>query len=109
MIVPDALSRMFGNTQIEQEYKNSPATGYPEEEGEEPSDKLSIKIIGSVSETCDAKECKSPKDKVINWIQCYSCQKWLHIVCVSMKKKAADNRVLHMSSMLRKYREPRSQ
>ena len=66
MTVPDALSRMFGNTQIEQEYKDSPEIGYPEEEEKEPSDKFSIKIIGSVSETFDAKECKSPKDKVIN-------------------------------------------
>ena len=66
MIVPDALSRMFGNSRIEQEYKDSPKIGYPEEEEEEPSDKFSIKNIGSVSESCDAKECKSPKGEVIN-------------------------------------------
>ena len=30
------------------------------------------------------------KGKVINWIQCDSCQKWMHMVCVGMKKKVAD-------------------
>ena len=66
MTILDALSRMLGNSQIEQEYKDSPEIGYPEKEEEESSDKLLMKIIGSVSETFDAKECKSPKDKVIN-------------------------------------------
>ena len=84
------ISRMFEGTQIEQEGKDSPEIDYLEEEEEETSEKFPIKIIGSVSETCDAKECKSPKDKVINWIQCDSCQKWLHMVCVGMQKKVAD-------------------
>ena len=91
MIVPDALSRMFGGTQIKQEGKDSQEIDYPEDEEEEPSsEKFPIKIIGSVSETCDAKECKSRKGKVINWIQCDSCGKWLHMVCVGRKKKASD-------------------
>ena len=95
MVVPDALSRMFGGTQIEQECKDSSEIHYPEEEQEEPSQKFLIKIIGSVSETCDAKECKSSKGKVINWIQYDSCQKWLHMVCVGMKKKVADRIEFH--------------
>ena len=98
MIVPNALSRMFGGTQIEQEGKDSPEIDYPEEEEEEPSEKFLIKIIGSVSETCDAKEWKSPKGKVINWIQCDSCQKWLHMMCVGMKKKVADRIEFYTSS-----------
>ena len=56
MVVPDALSRMFGSTQIKQESKDSPEIDYPEDEEEETSKKFPIKIIGSVSETCDAKE-----------------------------------------------------
>ena len=90
MIVPDALSRIFWGTQVEQECKDSPEIDYPEEEEEEPSETFLIEIIGSVSEICDAKECKSPKGKVINWTQCDSCQKWLHMVYVGMKKKVAD-------------------
>ena len=90
MIVLDALSRMFVGTQIKQECKDSPEIDCPEEEEEEPSETFPIKIIGSVSETCDAKECKSPTGKVVNWIQYDSCQKWLHMVCVGMKKKVAD-------------------
>ena len=42
MIVPDALSRMFGGTQIEKECKDIPETDYPEEEEEEPSEKFPI-------------------------------------------------------------------
>ena len=90
MIVPDALSRMFGGTQIKREDKDNPEIDYPEDEEEEPSKNFPIKIIGSVSETCDANECKSPKGTVIKWIQCDCCGKWLHMVCVGMKKKVAD-------------------
>ena len=32
MIVPDAISRMFGNTEIEQEYNDSPEIDHPDEE-----------------------------------------------------------------------------
>ena len=43
---------------------------------QEPS--TSQKPLQKYKNKCDAKNCIKPNEKILNWIQCSGCFKWLH-------------------------------
>ena len=53
-----------------------------EQDEEQSMNNTEIKYV----EECKWKECKRPRDKILNWIECERCKEWFHVSCVELEE-----------------------